>query len=198
MFLVCSYCSTYTTTHDRLAAICPELPAWASTRKVKVIWILLEQETVSGSGITWAICKSAPRSRQITTPAPHHSVLYGPSLPPTNSVNALKADMCSRNLQIMTAAMFSTKHAGFPLSWLQKIPGLFQDLRSIFPGPCRKRAMFKYRDKQRYWTCGTSVNHAQLLNKCTVNNGCKTQMYYMDQRCVVCRTGTWRLSYKTT
>jgi len=29
---------------------------------------------VSGSGISWAICKSAPRSRQITMPAPHHSV----------------------------------------------------------------------------------------------------------------------------
>jgi len=27
---------------------------------------------VSGSGISWAICKSAPRCRQITTPAPHH------------------------------------------------------------------------------------------------------------------------------
>ena len=39
----------------------------------KPIWILLKQETVSGSGISWAICKSAPRSRQITTPAPHHS-----------------------------------------------------------------------------------------------------------------------------
>ena len=35
--------------------------------------ILLKQETVSGSGISWAICKSAPRSRQITMPAPHHS-----------------------------------------------------------------------------------------------------------------------------
>ena len=29
------------------------------TRKVKPIWILLKQETVSGSGISWAICKSA-------------------------------------------------------------------------------------------------------------------------------------------
>ena len=29
----------------------------------------------SGSGISWAICKSAPHSRQITTPAPHHSFL---------------------------------------------------------------------------------------------------------------------------
>ena len=29
-----------------------------------------------GSGISWAICKSAHRSRQITMPAPHHSVFY--------------------------------------------------------------------------------------------------------------------------
>jgi len=50
------------------------LPRWAGTRKVKPIWILLKQDTVSGSGISWVICKSAPRSRQITTPAPHHSV----------------------------------------------------------------------------------------------------------------------------
>jgi len=31
-----------------------------------------------GSDISWAICKSAPCSRQITTPAPHHSVFCGP------------------------------------------------------------------------------------------------------------------------
>jgi len=39
---------------------------------------------VSGSGINWAICKSEPRSRQITMPAPHHSVFTGrmPFLPP--------------------------------------------------------------------------------------------------------------------
>ena len=28
---------------------------------------------MSGSGISWAICKSARRSREITTPAPHYS-----------------------------------------------------------------------------------------------------------------------------
>ena len=38
--------------------------------------ILPKQETVSGSGIIWAICKSPPCSRQITTPAPHHPVFY--------------------------------------------------------------------------------------------------------------------------
>jgi len=32
----------------------------AGTRKVKPIWILLKQETVSGSGIGWDMCKSAP------------------------------------------------------------------------------------------------------------------------------------------
>ena len=64
-----------TRTHTRLTALCPGLP-WAGARKVKPIWILLKQETASGSDISWAICKSAPRSRQITTQEPHHSVFY--------------------------------------------------------------------------------------------------------------------------
>jgi len=82
----------YTHTHTCLTAHCLGLPGSASTRKVKPIWILLEQETVSGSGISWATCKSASRSRQTTTPAPHHSVFTGrvPFLPP-NHVKALKA-----------------------------------------------------------------------------------------------------------
>ena len=69
------------------------LPKWTGTRKVKPIWILLKQETVSGSSISWAICKSAPHSRQITTPAPHRlSFLQAgcPSCRPTNNVKALK------------------------------------------------------------------------------------------------------------
>jgi len=39
-----------------LTALCPGLLGSAGTRKVKPIWILLKQETVSGSGISWAIC----------------------------------------------------------------------------------------------------------------------------------------------
>ena len=66
----------HTHTHTRLTALFPGLPGWVSTRKVKPIWILLKQETVSGSGISWAICKSASRSRQITMPAPHHSKFF--------------------------------------------------------------------------------------------------------------------------
>ena len=85
----------YIHTQSRLTAFFPGLPRWAGTRKVKPIWILLKQQTVSGSGISWAICKSAPRSRQITTPARHHSSFLQagcPSCRPTNSVKALKAN----------------------------------------------------------------------------------------------------------
>jgi len=75
-----SRCSRYEAmnTYTRLTALCPGLPGWAGTRKVKPIWILLKQETGSGSGsgISWAICKSASRSRQITMPAPHHSIVF--------------------------------------------------------------------------------------------------------------------------
>jgi len=71
-----------THTHTRLTAFFPGLPRLAGTRKVKPIWILLKQETVSGSIIYWATCKSASRSRQITTPAPHHSVFYRPDALP--------------------------------------------------------------------------------------------------------------------
>jgi len=75
--------ATHTDIH--LTALCPGLPRWAGTRKVKPLW----QETVSGSGISWTICKSAHLSRQITMPAPHHSVFYRldalPAVQPTVS-----------------------------------------------------------------------------------------------------------------
>jgi len=79
-----NYTHTHTHTHTRLTALCPGLPGWAGTRKVKPIWILLEQEIVSGQWHQLGMCKSAPRSTQITMPAPHRSVFTGrmPFLPP--------------------------------------------------------------------------------------------------------------------
>ena len=70
--------------HPKLKHTHPFNGPLSGTRKAKPIWILLKQETVSGSGISRAVCKSAPRSRQITMPAPHHSVFTGrmPFLPP--------------------------------------------------------------------------------------------------------------------
>jgi len=77
-------------THTCLTALFPGLPRWVGTRKAKPIWILLKQETVSGSGISWNICRSAPRSRQITTPTPHHSVFYRPDALPVAQPTASK------------------------------------------------------------------------------------------------------------
>ena len=73
-----------------ITALSPGLPRSAGTRKEKPIWILLKQETVSGSGISWVTCKSAPCSSQITTPAPHHSVFYRPDALPAAQPTASK------------------------------------------------------------------------------------------------------------
>jgi len=62
-------------------------------QKGKPIQVLLKQETVSGSGISWAIRKYAPRPRQISMPASTTQFFTGrcPSCCPINSVKALKA-----------------------------------------------------------------------------------------------------------
>jgi len=84
-----TYIHTYIHTYTRLTALCLGLPGWAGTRKVK-------PSEARGSEWQWhqlGDIKSAPRSRQITTPAPHHSSFLQagcPSSCPTNSVKALK------------------------------------------------------------------------------------------------------------
>jgi len=77
--------ATHTHTHTHIfRPFARDYPGEPVTRKVKPIWISLKQETVSGSSISWPICKPAPRSRQITTPAPHQPPLsfYRPDVPP--------------------------------------------------------------------------------------------------------------------
>ena len=84
-------------THTRFMALCPGLPGWASTKKEKPIWILLKQETVSGDGISWAICKPAPCSTQI----PHQLVTTQfftgrmPFLPPNQQRQSTEGWMLS-------------------------------------------------------------------------------------------------------
>ena len=53
---------------------------------------------MSGSGISWAMYKSAPCSRQMTTSAPHHSVFTGrmPFLPPNQQRQSTGgAELCT-------------------------------------------------------------------------------------------------------
>ena len=94
--------NNYNNTNTRLTALCPRLPRWAGTRKVKPIWILLKQETVSGSGISWAICKSAPRSRQITTPAPTTQFFSGqmPFLPSNQQRQSSEGNQLNQQLKM--------------------------------------------------------------------------------------------------
>jgi len=89
-------------------ALCPDLPGWAGTRKVKPIWILLEQETVSGSGISWATCKFAPQ--HLTTQVFLQAGC--PSCRPTNSVKALKAQIGNRNTSNIIIAVISASICG--------------------------------------------------------------------------------------
>jgi len=90
----------HTHTHTRLTALCLGLFRLAGTRKVKPVWISLKQETVSSSGVSCAICKSAPCSRQITVPAPHHSFFTGwmPLLPPNRQHQTTEGNCLKREL----------------------------------------------------------------------------------------------------
>ena len=51
---------------------------------------LLEQETLRGTGICWAMYKFAPHPKQITMPASHHSVFYRPDALPAAQRTASK------------------------------------------------------------------------------------------------------------
>ena len=105
-----SWMCHHTHTHSRSTALCPGPPGWAGTRKVKQIWLLLKQETVSGSGISWAICKSTSIQTDNHVSTPPLSFLQAgcPSCRPTNSVKALKAKwqvewVINKNLSKMSA-----------------------------------------------------------------------------------------------
>ena len=96
--------------YNHLTASFPGQPVRAGTRKVKPIWILLKQETVSGSGISWAImqvCTSLQTDNRASTPPLSFLQAGCPSCRPTNSVKALKAQLqlhinTTKNISINT------------------------------------------------------------------------------------------------
>ena len=69
---------------------------------------------MSGNGISWAICKSAPRSRQITMPAPHHSVFYRLDALPAAQPTASKHWMPAKHEEKVLVE--SAKNASVPVS----------------------------------------------------------------------------------
>jgi len=82
------------------------------TRKVKTNLDLLEQEIVSGSGICWAICKSAPHPRQ---PHQYPSTQFFtgrmPFLPPNQQRQSTEGKSNSNCFKVMV-----DKHQGSALS----------------------------------------------------------------------------------
>jgi len=66
------FCTCY------LTAFFPRTTWVSRHQKGKPLWILMKQEMMGGSGISWTICKSfAPRCHQITMPVSHHSAFIG-------------------------------------------------------------------------------------------------------------------------
>jgi len=87
-------------THTRLTALCPGLPGWASTRKVKQIWILLKQET------EWKchqlghmqVCTSLQTDNHTSTPP---LVFYRPNVLPASQPTASKHWRWKINAQLI-------------------------------------------------------------------------------------------------
>ena len=127
-------------THTHLMALCPWPPGRAGTRKLKPIWILLKQETVSGSGIRWAICKSAPLSRQITRQHPTAQFFYRqdalPATQPTVSKHWVILLIDSKHLIAKLLLENSDRHRTKPtlVCWVYAMymPNLIAGCEAVF------------------------------------------------------------------
>ena len=121
---------------------------------VPEMWILLKQETMSGGGISWAICKSAPCSRQVTAPGPHHFFTTG-CLPPNQQRQSTEG-ITNVELKLLLAE--------FSHSWLYLLVSVFTGCRCCdvaFGGgfvACQEVAVWdwtadgRHHERLRQWT----------------------------------------------
>jgi len=110
--------NTHTHTHTQTFNSPLSGTIWVSRyQKGKPIWILLKQETVSGSSISWVICKSAPHSREITTQHPTSQFFTGwvPFLPPNQQRQSTEGHLHINKNNKKTKANFKTQNTlGMP------------------------------------------------------------------------------------
>ena len=104
---------------------------------------------MSGSGISWAICKSAPRSRQITTPVLHHSVFYRPDALPAAQPTASKHWRHWRNIHVLQEKvlfiLWVLQSLYILAIWLHHHPLCGVDsvhLQMLWMGTCQKTMWF--------------------------------------------------------
>jgi len=135
-------------------------------QKGKPIWILLKEETVSGSGISWAICKSAHRSRQITMPAPHLSVFYRrmPFLPPNQQCRSTEGT----NYAVQYKKIQKS-------SWNVSCNTLWQKyvemrINSYIPG-LKRNVVTQFGKKVQRW----GTKHAEIFHCCRFGSVCLRQ-----------------------
>jgi len=115
------------------------------TRKVKTIWIYWS-EIVSGSGISWAVCKPAPRTRQITMPESPTQFFIGrmPFLPPNQQRQSTEGSIMLNVINMLHITVFTKLAASlteqmspilvmFVLTWLPKRK-VFELLHEPFTG----------------------------------------------------------------
>jgi len=93
---------THRHTHNRFTALLDSVRDYLGepAPEGKTNLDLLEQEIVSGSGISWTICKSTPWPRHITMPAFHHSVFYRPGALPATKPTASKHWRQNQNVPV--------------------------------------------------------------------------------------------------
>jgi len=138
---------------------------------VKPIWILLKQETVSSSGISWAICMSALRFRQIATPVPDTQFFTGwmPFLPPNQQ------RQCTEGIQYSTVT--HTHPFNGPLSGTTQV--------SRCPKGKTNLDFIGARDNEWQWH---QLGHMQIYTSLQTNNHSSTPpLSFLQAGCPSCR-----------
>ena len=149
-------------------------------QKVKPVWILLKQETVSGSGVRCAICKSAPRSRQITMLVPHHSVFYRPdALPATQPTASKHWRQKYTSSTTATAATTTTNNNNKKLSyrWVTAWCVLSVVILPVTTQQCRKYLYDKSWPNRWYEVGGLVGGNVRFINKLTTVELCISPVY---------------------
>ena len=151
---------TRTHTHTRLTALCPGIPGWAGTRKVKPIWILLKQETVSGR--QWhplghmQVWTSLQTDNHASTPPLSFFTGRMPFLPPNQQRQSTEgirnstenSALCNSLLYgLPDTLLHKLKSAQNATAWLitgtQRSDHILLELRELHWLPIRERVKFK-------------------------------------------------------
>jgi len=150
---------------------------------------------VSGSGISWDICKSAPHSRQINTPAPHHSIFYRPDALPAaqptaskhwrqnnhyanvpNSIWHICNDDGLKPIHIATKLNWTELALNMPNQkfWIANQPSIIGNLTVITSTTCEDKYVFYYSPlistlSPNNFLLQIKPKHTHTLSFCTIN-----------------------------